>query len=163
MFREMRRKNQLLTDEECIEILNSSTSGTLALLGDNDYPYSVPISYVYNDGKLYFHSALTGHKIDAINMHSKASFCVIAQDKVVPEKYTTYFRSVIAFGKICVIDSDAEKLRAIEILAEKYSPQLAEGRKKEIDDNFSRMCMIELDIEHMTGKEAKELACMKME
>ena len=163
MFREMRRKNQLLTDEECIEILNSSTSGTLALLGDNDYPYSLPISYVYNDGKLYFHSALTGHKIDAINMHSKASFCVIAQDKVVPEKYTTYFRSVIAFGKICVIDSDAEKLRAIEILAEKYSPQLAEGRKKEIDDNFSRMCMIELDIEHMTGKEAKELACMKME
>lgn len=163
MFREMRRKNQLLTDEECIEILNSSTSGTLALLGDNDYPYSVPISYVYNDGKLYFHSALTGHKIDAINMHSKASFCVIAQDKVVPEKYTTYFRSVIAFGKICVIDNDAEKLRAIEILAEKYSPQLAEGRKKEIEDNFSRMCMIELDIEHMTGKEAKELACMKME
>ena len=163
MFREMRRKNQLLTDEECIEILNSSTSGTLALLGDNDYPYSVPISYVYNDGKLYFHSALTGHKIDAINMHSKASFCVIAQDKVVPEKYTTYFRSVIAFGKICVIDNDAEKLRAIEILAEKYSPQLAEGRKKEIEDNFSRMCMIELNIEHMTGKEAKELACMKME
>ncbi|MDY3971899.1 MAG: pyridoxamine 5'-phosphate oxidase family protein [Clostridia bacterium] len=163
MFREMRRKNQLLTDEECIEILNSSTSGTLALLGDNDYPYSLPISYVYNDGKLYFHSALTGHKIDAINMHSKASFCVIAQDKVVPEKYTTYFRSVIAFGKICVIDNDAEKLRAIEILAEKYSPQLAEGRKKEIEDNFSRMCMIELDIEHMTGKEAKELACMKME
>ena len=163
MFREMRRKNQLLTDEECIEILNSSTSGTLALLGDNDYPYSVPISYVYNDGKLYFHSALTGHKIDAINMHSKASFCVIAQDKVVPEKYTTYFRSVIAFGKICVIDNDAEKLRAIEILAEKYSPQLVEGRKKEIEDNFSRMCMIELDIEHMTGKEAKELACMKME
>lgn len=163
MFREMRRKNQLLTDEECIEILNSSTSGTLALLGDNDYPYSVPISYVYNDGKLYFHSALTGHKIDAINMHSKASFCVIAQDKVVPEKYTTYFRSVIAFGKICVIDNDAKKLRAIEILAEKYSPQLAEGRKKEIEDNFSRMCMIELDIEHMTGKEAKELACMKME
>ncbi len=163
MFREMRRKNQLLTDEECIEILNSSTSGTLALLGDNDYPYSVPISYVYNDGKLYFHSALTGHKIDAINLHSKASFCVIAQDKVVPEKYTTYFRSVIAFGKICVIDNDAEKLRAIEILAEKYSPQLAEGRKKEIEDNFSRMCMIELDIEHMTGKEAKELACMKME
>ena len=163
MFREMRRKNQLLTDEECIEILNSSTSGTLALLGDNDYPYSVPISYVYNDGKLYFHSALTGHKIDAVNRYDKASFCVIAQDKVVPEKYTTYFRSVIAFGKICVIDNDAEKLRAIEILAEKYSPQLAEGRKKEIEDNFSRMCMIELDIEHMTGKEAKELACMKME
>ena len=163
MFREMRRKNQLLTDEECIEILNSSTSGSLALLGDNDYPYSVPISYVYNDGKLYFHSALTGHKIDAVNRYNKASFCVIAQDKVVPEKYTTYFRSVIAFGKIRVIDNDAEKLRAIEILAEKYSPQLAEGRKKEIEDNFSRMCMIELDIEHMTGKEAKELACMKME
>ena len=65
-FREMRRKRQQLAEEESIAILEKATAGTLALLGDNDYPYAVPISYVYHDGKLYFHSALAGHKVDAI-------------------------------------------------------------------------------------------------
>ena len=75
MFREMRRFKQLLPQETAIEILNRNTSGTLALIGDNDYPYAVPISYVYIDGKLYFHSAKSGHKIDAIIKHEKASYC----------------------------------------------------------------------------------------
>ena len=90
----MRRKRQQLAEEE-IAILEKATTGTLALLGDNDYPYAVPISYVYHDGKLYFHSALTGHKVDAIRKCDKASFCVIEKDDVQPEKYTTFFRSVI--------------------------------------------------------------------
>lgn len=100
MFREMRRKRQLLSEKESIDVLARGTAGVLALLGDDDYPYAVPISYVYNDSKLYFHGAKTGHKIDAIKECSKASFCVIDQDNIVPEEYTTYFRSVIAFGKI---------------------------------------------------------------
>ena len=73
----MRRKRQQLAEEESIGILQKATSGTLALMGDNDYPYAVPISYVYHEGKLYFHSALTGHKVDAIRKCDKASFCVI--------------------------------------------------------------------------------------
>ena len=103
-FREMRRKRQQLAEEESIAILEKATAGTLALLGDNDYPYAVPISYVYHDGKLYFHSALAGHKVDAIRKCDKASFCVIEQDDVQPEKYTTFFRSVIAFGRIHIIE-----------------------------------------------------------
>ena len=109
-FRSMRRKRQQLSEAESIEILRKSTSGTLALLGDNGYPYAVPISYVYADGKLYFHSALSGHKVDAIRNCDKASFCVIDKDDVQPEKYTTYFRSVIAFGRIHIIEDDQEKL-----------------------------------------------------
>ena len=70
-FREMRRKHQQLAEEESIAILEKATAGTLALLGDNDYPYAVPISYVYHDGKLYFHSALTGHKVDVEDEHEK--------------------------------------------------------------------------------------------
>ena len=103
-FREMRRKRQQLTKERCIEILKNATSGTLALLGDNGYPYAVPISFVYSNGKLFFHSALSGHKIDAIRNHDKASFCVTERDDVQPEKFTTFFRSVIAFGKIHIIE-----------------------------------------------------------
>ena len=95
-FREMRRKRQQLSDAECVGILENATSGTLALQGDGGYPYAVPISYVHADGKLYFHSALKGHKVDAIRGCDKASFCVIEQDEVHGEEYTTYFRSVVA-------------------------------------------------------------------
>ena len=94
-FREMRRKRQQLSNEESVAILEKATAGTLALLGDGDYPYAVPISYVYHEGKLFFHSALAGHKVDAIRKCEKASFCVIEQDDVQPKKYTTFFRSVI--------------------------------------------------------------------
>ncbi len=82
MFREMRRKKQILSNKEIIELLEKGTSGVLALLGDNEYPYAVPISYVYDNSKIYFHGAKVGHKIDAIRKCSKASFCVIAQDEI---------------------------------------------------------------------------------
>ena len=107
VFREMRRKKQVLYQKEVEGILHKGTSGVLALLGDNDYPYAVPISYVYDNGKVYFHSAKSGHKIDAIQKAAKASFCVIDEDLVVPEEYTTYFRSVIAFGRIQIIENDS--------------------------------------------------------
>ncbi len=77
IFREMRRKKQELPQQEVLDILHRGTSGVLALLGDNDYPYAVPISYVYDNGKIYFHSAKSGHKIDAVQRTAKASFCVI--------------------------------------------------------------------------------------
>ena len=156
-FRSMRRKRQQLSEEKSIGILQKSTAGTLALLGDNGYPYAVPISYVYADGKLYFHSALSGHKIDAIRNCDKASFCVIDQDEVHPEKYTTYFRSVIAFGRIHIIEDEQEKLATARLLGDRYNPNQEEALQKEIEKGLSRMVMIRFDIEHLTGKEAIEL------
>ena len=84
MFREMRRKSQALSFDECAEILNRGTSGVLALSGDNQYPYAVPLSYVYDNTKIYFHCAQEGHKIDSILRNAKASFCVIDQDQIIP-------------------------------------------------------------------------------
>ena len=121
-FRQMRRKRQQLTQEESIAILQKATAGTLALLGDDGYPYAVPISYVYNEGKLYFHSALNGHKVDAIRKYDKASFCVIEQDDVQPEKYTTFFRSVIAFGRIHIVEDEKEKLEIVRLLGNRCNP-----------------------------------------
>lgn len=161
MFREMRRNRQLLPEEESIAILENGTSGVLALSGDSGYPYAVPISYVYNDGRLYFHSALNGHKIDAIRRNELASFCVIAQDIVVPAEFTTRFRSVIAFGRIRIIDEPVEKRRTAELLAAKYDPDNLGNLDREMEKGFDRMCMIELEIEHLTGKEAIELARKK--
>lgn len=132
MFREMRRKRQQLTEEDSIAILQKATSGTLALLGDDDYPYAVPISYVYHDGKLFFHSAMAGHKVDAIRKCDKASFCVIEQDNIQPEKFTTFFRSVIAFGRIHIVEDEQEKLQMVRMLGNRYNPNQDEALQKEI-------------------------------
>lgn len=153
----MRRKRQLLSDEESLGMLRQATSGVLALLGDHGYPYALPISFVYDDGKLYFHSALTGHKVDAIRQCDKASFCVIEQDRVVPEKYTTEFRSVIAFGRIHIVEDDVEKMAATRLLGDRYNPHQEEALQHEIQKDFGHMHIIRMDIEHITGKEAIEL------
>ena len=140
-FRVMRRKRQQLSNEESIAILEKATAGTLALLGDDGYPYAVPISYVYHEGKLYFHSALAGHKVDAIRKCEKASFCVIEQDDVQPKKYTTFFRSVIAFGRIHIIEDEKEKMETARML-NRYNPNDDESLQKELesgsyaDDSF---------------------------
>ena len=109
MFREMRRKKQALPPEECAEILRRGTSGVLAVLGDGGYPYAVPLSYVYDGEKIFFHCAKSGHKLDAIRQNSKVSFCVIDQDQIVPEEYTTYFRSVIVFGTARILNEMATR------------------------------------------------------
>ena len=159
-FREMRRKRQQLSNEESVAILEKATAGTLALFGDGDYPYAVPISYVYHEGKLFFHSALAGHKVDAIRKCEKASFCVIEQDDVQPKKYTTFFRSVIAFGRIHIIEDETEKLETARMLGNRYTPNQEEALQKELESGLSRMLMIRFDIEHLTGKEAIELMRM---
>lgn len=160
-FPEMRRKRQQLSEEESIGLLQKATAGTLALLGDDGYPYAVPISYVYHEGKLYFHSALAGHKVDAVRKCDKASFCVIEQDDVQPKKYTTFFRSVIAFGRIHIIEDEQEKLETACMLGNRYNPNDEESLQKELESGFSRMLMIRFDIEHLTGKETIELVRMR--
>lgn len=162
MFREMRRRRQQLSPEECKRILAEGTSGVLAVRGDEGYPYAVPLSYAYEEGRLFFHGAAAGHRRDAVLRDPKASFCVIGGDRVVPEEYTTYFRSVIVFGKIRILEEEAEKRSAIEKLAAKYSPRQKDGRQREIDRGFSALCMMELTVEHMTGKQAVELMREKL-
>ena len=112
---------------------------------------------MYADGKIYFHSALSGHKVDAIRSCDKASFCVIEQDVVKPEKYTSYFRSVIAFGRIHIEEDEAEKLAIARLLGNRYNPNHEEALQKEIEGGLSRMLAMRLDVVHLTGKEAIEL------
>ena len=158
MFRELRRKKQALSKEDCQAVLERCTSGVLALAGDDGYPYAVPLSYLYEDGKLLFHCAKAGHKLDAVARCDKASFCVIDQDRVVPEEYTTYFRSVIAFGRVRVIEDDGEKRAAVEKLAVKYHPADTQAnRDRYIDSEWAPLCMLEMTVEHLSGKEATEL------
>jgi uncharacterized protein len=157
MFREMRRKKQLLSEEETREIMKAHSSGVLAVTGDDGYPYTVPISYTYTDGKLYFHCAKEGHKIDGIKRNDKVSFCVIEKDKVIQETFTTHFRSVVAFGKDRILTEDSDRRAALESLVEKYSPDYIQEGQKEIEKDWGRVCLVEVEIEHMTGKAAIEI------
>ena len=156
-MREMRRSRQALSREECDAVLERGTSGVLAVTGDGGYPYAVPLSYVWQDGKLYFHCAAAGHKLDAVRADSRASFCVIDRVEVIPEKYGTAYRSVIVFGRMRELDDPAEKLRAIQALAAKYRPGFEAERQTEIDGAWDRFLMLELNAETVTGKQAKEL------
>ncbi|HIS97117.1 MAG TPA: pyridoxamine 5'-phosphate oxidase family protein [Candidatus Scatomorpha pullistercoris] len=156
MFRKMRRSKQELPADEALRLLEAGSSGVLALLGDGGWPYAVPLSYAYAAGKLYFHCARAGHKLDAVRSEPRASFCVVAQDLVVPEKYTTHYRSVIAFGRVRILEDGDEKRRGIELLAERFAPDDSAGhRRRVVDSEWDNFCVLEFDIEHITGKEAK--------
>ena len=164
MFRLMRRHLQEIPQRDAVEILETATSGVLALSGNDGYPYAVPMSYVYCDGRIYFHGAKSGHRLDAVKGCDRASFCVVAQDDVEPLDYSTRYRSVIVFGRIRIMEDEAEIRRAIEMLAIRYAPMdTVEHREKAIADEYDIMTMYELKVEHMTGKESRSLMRERME
>ena len=159
MFREMRRIRQQISTEECEEILRRATSGVLGVYGDDGYPYTVPLSFVYeSDGNghstIHFHCAKTGHKIDAIRRNDKVSFTIIDQDIVMPRERTTKFRSVIAFGRARILEDEEEMRRAANALGDKYSRGFKDLYMQETEETIreGRLCCVEITIEHMTGK-----------
>ena len=157
MFRKMRRNKQLLPDELAEQILINGRTGILGVSGDDGYPYTVPLNYVYENRTIYFHCAKAGHKLDAIRNNNKVSFCVIDKENIISERFTTYFRSVIAFGKAAEVVEDSEKLRIMRLLNNKYAPGLDEAGESEIKREWSILCVISINVEHLTGKEAIEL------
>ena len=151
MFREMRSKANMLTHEEVENILKTSPNGTLALYGENGYPYSVPVNFVYSDGKIYFHGAAEGYKLDCMKKDPHVSFSVIGKDDIAKENFTTLFSSVIAFGTIRVIDTMEEKIPVLEAMVGKYSAEFMESGKELISKGCGSVAY-ELTIDHMTGK-----------
>ena len=156
MFRDMRRSSQQLDREQCEEILARASWGVLAVLGDEGYPYTVALNHVYLDGALYFHCATSGHKLDAIRACDKVSFCVVDADDVVPQEYTTYFRSVVAFGRARVVEDEEEKARSLRALGNRFNPD-PQATDVEAAHGAARLHMVRIDIEHLSGKQAKEL------
>ena len=156
-FRPLRRARQALPRAVCEQILHSGRTGVLALLGDGGWPYAVPLNYVYAGGRLYFHCARQGHKLDAVRGCEKASFCVVDRDAVVPQRYTTAYRSVIAFGTVRALEGEA--MRApLYALAQKYAPGQSEAdHRGEIDRYWAEVCVLEFTVRHLSGKQGLEL------
>lgn len=157
MFHKMRREKQALSMEQCLDILENSSSGVLALYGEDGYPYAVPLSYLCSGGRLIFHGAKSGHKLEAIKHCDRASFCVIQQDEVIPEKYTSAYRSVIVFGRMRIIEDETEKRQLAVALAEKYRPGHIDAAAQEAEAYKNALCIFTMEIEHISGKQGKEL------
>ncbi len=157
MFRQMRRFKQLLEREECEKILNEEWRGVLSVLGDDGYPYGIPLDFYYDAQaqRLYFHGAGEGHKVDAIKRCDKVSFCVIDKGAPEPGDWWKHFHSVVIFGRMAVIE-DRERAREAALkLARKYFPD-EQTVQDDMAKDFGRVTMFELKIEHMTGKHVKE-------
>ncbi len=152
MFRPMRRSDKALPEGEVLEMLKTCTSGVLAVCGDDGYPYTVPVSHVYADGKIYFHCFKEGHKLDAIRGCDKVSFCVVEQDNVVQEEFATHFRSTVVFGRARILTGDEERRHALTCLNDKFSPLYPQEGAKEIELSWERVCVVEITPEHVTGK-----------
>ena len=163
VFRPMRRIGQQISQAECEEILARATSGVLGLHGDDGYPYTVPVSFVYKPGEGFgtigFHCAKVGHKIDAIRRSDKVSFTVIDRDEVMPRERTTKFASVIAFGRARIIEDEDELRRAANAVGAKYSRGFEDLYMQETEDTIrqGRLCCVEIAIDHMTGKVGREV------
>jgi len=155
VFREMRRIRQLLPEEDTAAVMERCSNGVLACFGDNGYPYAVPLNFVYFNGKIYFHSAKEGHKIDAIRKNPRVSFTVIDEDIIVSEEYTSYFRSGIAFGEARIAEGD-ERLKAFAALVNKYAGAQPEEARQRVITECNQSYIIAIDIHHITGKEAIE-------
>lgn len=154
-FRPMRRFRQQLPDEECIQILETAYRGFLSVIGDGGYPYTVPLNFVYAEGFLYFHCAVAGHKLDALRACDKACFSVIDEPQQEAGDWWYHVRSVICFGRVHILEDEAEKDRYLRLLGAKYFP---EGYDMESDmrRNAPRALVLAFSIEHLSGKSVRE-------
>ncbi|MBQ8927191.1 MAG: pyridoxamine 5'-phosphate oxidase family protein [Oscillospiraceae bacterium] len=157
MFREVARAKQALTREECLTLLKETRRGVLALQGEDGYPYAVPHNHWYSeeDGVLYFHSGQHGAKIDAIRRSDKASYCVMDEGTPVPDAWWLQFKSVIAFGRLEVVEDHA---RAIDI-SRALSLTFTQDRdyiEHEVEKSGPGVLVFALHIEHITGKRVTE-------
>lgn len=157
MFRNMRRFKQQITEEECREVLRNAKRGVLSLLGEDGYPYGLPINHWYceEDGKLHFHGAKEGHKIEAIRKCDKASFCAYDEGYRKDGEWALNIKSVIAFGRISLVEDEALSRKICTHLVCKFTDD-KEYLEKELKHALPRVQCVEMSIEHMTGKLVNE-------
>ena len=157
MFRDIVRKKQALSREECISLLKEQPRGVLSVLGDEGYPYGLPIDHWYceEDGKLFFHSGAAGHKIDAICACDKASYCVYDSGFRREGEWALNIKSVIVFGRIRFIQDHQEALEICRKLSYKYTSD-TEYIESEILRSGARVLVFALEPEHITGKLVNE-------
>lgn len=157
MFREVTRRKQALSKAECIGILKEEKRGVLSVLGDEGYPYGMPMNHWYceEDGKLYFHSGMKGHRSDAVKACDKASFCVYDAGYRREGEWALNIRSVIVFGRLQVVEDEAAALEFIRRLSAKFTDD-TDYVEREIGQAMDHTLIFSLTPEHITGKLVNE-------
>lgn len=151
MFRELRKKKRELSKEDTIKVLKEGREGVLSTISENGYPYGIAVNYVYHNNCIYFHCANKGHKLDNISQNNKVSFFVNSNITIIPQDFTTHYKSAVVFGR-AFITTDDEKRDAIIAIGEKYShPHMEEGLKY-IDKAINTLTIVKIEIDHLTGK-----------
>lgn len=152
MFKEMRRKDRELSKEESIKILNKCEYGILSTIGEDGYPYGIPLNYAFENNKLYFHCFVkSGHKLDNFKFCDKVSFTVVGDTKILPGEFSTDFESVIVFGKITEVTGE-EKINPLKLLIKKFSAGFEFEGHKYIETDLDKTGVYEIEIKHLSGK-----------
>ena len=156
-FRPMRRFKQQISEEECIRVLTTERRGVLSMIGENSYPYGIPLNHWYNpeNGKLYFHGAKSGHKIDAITKDNRVSYCVYDAGYRKDGDWALNVTSVVVFGRISMVTDEAKINMIGENLLRKFTDD-EDYIQREIKNALPRAQCLELTIDHMTGKLVNE-------
>ena len=154
-FRPMRRFKQALPEETCYRILENAYRGFLSVNGDGGYPYSVPLNFVFEDGKLYFHCAREGHKLDAIRACNKACFTVLDEPEKEPGDWWYHVKSVICFGRVAIVADERERMARLRSLAGKYFPS-GYDTEADIHRNGPNAVVLAFAIDHISGKAVRE-------
>ena len=152
-MREMRRKDKEIGTDEAINLLAECEYGVLATVDNNGQPYGLPLNYAYKDNCIYFHCALTGHKIDNIDSNPKVSFCAVGDTEVLPSEFSTDYVSAVAFGVASEVQG-TERYNALVLLLEKFSPDFMEEGRKYIEKLDKVTKVIKIEIQHISGKRA---------
>lgn len=154
MFKEMRRKDRMLTKEELLDIMATAEYGVLSTVGEDGWPYGVPVNFVYNGGKIYFHAALTGQKLDNILFNNKVSFCVVKDVELIPEDFSTRFKSVIAFGEVTEVPENG-KQEIYKLIIEKFSMDFKSAGMDYARTDGPKAKVFQIDVQNIAAKGKK--------
>ncbi|WP_459768164.1 pyridoxamine 5'-phosphate oxidase family protein [Alkaliphilus crotonatoxidans] len=147
----MRKESREIATEAAKEILYSGEVGVLSTVDEAGQPYGVPVNYASDHEYIYFHCALEGHKLDNIKGNNRVCFTVYGSNQVIPDRFTSTYESVVVFGTAEEITGD-RKIRALELLVEKYSPGFITAGKQYIERAHDKTCVLAIKMEHITGK-----------
>ena len=161
MEREIRRKDRIWETTEAVRLLEEGEYGFLSMQGTDGYGYGIPISFVKEGEHLYFHCAPEGYKLECLRQSPKVSFCVVGATQVIPQKFTTAYESVLAFGSMQTELPEEERRHALRLLTDKYCPDYREIGEKYIEKSFHRTRILRLDIETVTAKSKKDQVNVK--
>ena len=152
VFRDIRRKDRAMDNEQTMRLLEAGEYGFLAMCGTNGYGYSIPLNYVLDGNSIYFHCAPEGFKLDNIQKNNRVSFCITGRTKLLPAQFSTAYESALVFGRIAYDLPEDERHKALDLLVAKYSPDFVDISETYISKSFHRTNILRLDIEHMSGK-----------